>query len=408
MANREGTLLVNPVAITEQLNQQGLKQWWVAEQIGIDRATLSRWLNGRVKWAKQENIKAIAEILQCKPNDLVICDEINLETSKQDQKHAAELIKKRELKELIRNTEDWELFESILTTTIHRNLPQNILGFIYIELAVAAWRQLKIKKAKSYLERAKAIADKCGHLSIYYNVLLNEGTLLLFEGNLTLAQMKFQTCVAQSVDVNAHSSALANLAETFHKQGLLEDAMDTVSQLIKLHQSNPSIYKDTSTAMAFLSKASYLLELRHYKEAFSYAEKSIQISQFKQFMRGIHYGKIVQAAIGAALGYNTEKLFLEAHKTFLPDNDDPCFHFYGAVVAYHSSDYQLALNRLHKAEMMSTDFLAELAIIKSFQSQILETVHNHKQSNTAKQKALQLFKQTGAFERLKRFPNPIF
>lgn len=40
-------LTLNPTWLRNRLAQQGLRQWWLAEQLGADRKTVLRWVNGR-------------------------------------------------------------------------------------------------------------------------------------------------------------------------------------------------------------------------------------------------------------------------------------------------------------------------------------------------------------------------
>lgn len=45
------------------LQKQRLKKWWVAEQAGIHKTTLRRWLNGEIQKVKSENILRLAAVL---------------------------------------------------------------------------------------------------------------------------------------------------------------------------------------------------------------------------------------------------------------------------------------------------------------------------------------------------------
>lgn len=55
--------------IGKVIDSKGLKQKWVAEQMGIAPTVLSRWVNNRGK-PSIDNLFKLAEILDCKVDDL--------------------------------------------------------------------------------------------------------------------------------------------------------------------------------------------------------------------------------------------------------------------------------------------------------------------------------------------------
>lgn len=57
--------------IKERLEEKGIKQGWIAKQIGISKTTLSKYVNGNRK-IKYETAVKIAELLDCKPDDIFL------------------------------------------------------------------------------------------------------------------------------------------------------------------------------------------------------------------------------------------------------------------------------------------------------------------------------------------------
>lgn len=55
--------------INEVLNERGLKQVWVAKQMGINQTVLSRWANNRGKPSVDRLFK-LAKVIGCKVDDL--------------------------------------------------------------------------------------------------------------------------------------------------------------------------------------------------------------------------------------------------------------------------------------------------------------------------------------------------
>ncbi len=46
-----------------QMHHAGLKVWWVAEQAGVHKTTLRRWLSGRIVHLTQMHLEKLAESL---------------------------------------------------------------------------------------------------------------------------------------------------------------------------------------------------------------------------------------------------------------------------------------------------------------------------------------------------------
>lgn len=54
---------IDPRSINTLLKQQGLKRWWVAEQAGIHKTTLRRWLNGGINKVRYVHVARLAQVL---------------------------------------------------------------------------------------------------------------------------------------------------------------------------------------------------------------------------------------------------------------------------------------------------------------------------------------------------------
>lgn len=55
--------------INEQIELNGRKKKWVAQQLGVSQEVLSRWINGR-SMPSVNNLFKLAKILNCKVDDL--------------------------------------------------------------------------------------------------------------------------------------------------------------------------------------------------------------------------------------------------------------------------------------------------------------------------------------------------
>lgn len=142
-------VVLNIHFIRNRIVALSLKQWWLAEQIGVDQKTVRRWLQGKVKQVKYENAKALADKLECELNEIMLSTDEDLLATPEDQKRAAELIASSQLMEKLGPIHEWDVLEALLKATIIPNLPAFVLGELYNKLSVTCWRQSKIDQANT-------------------------------------------------------------------------------------------------------------------------------------------------------------------------------------------------------------------------------------------------------------------
>ena len=54
-------ITLNSAWLRNRVAELGLKQWWPAEQIGVDKKTVIRWLHGHVRSIQPANAAARSE-----------------------------------------------------------------------------------------------------------------------------------------------------------------------------------------------------------------------------------------------------------------------------------------------------------------------------------------------------------
>lgn len=49
--------------VRRQIQLQALKRWWVAEQIGVHKTTLRRWMSGKIEKVRASHVAGLARTL---------------------------------------------------------------------------------------------------------------------------------------------------------------------------------------------------------------------------------------------------------------------------------------------------------------------------------------------------------
>ena len=182
-------------ALGERLRTQGAKQAWLAERVGVDRKTVTRWATGRVKRLDREHAVLLAEALGCAVEDLTVKDEADVLATKEEQRVAAKLIQERDLLARLAPTDDWKLAESLIRATLQPNLPLAALGRLYNLLAIAAWRQGKYDEALRHAERAREIGERAKDAKIVCGAVYNTAVVESLRGDHLAALASYERCL---------------------------------------------------------------------------------------------------------------------------------------------------------------------------------------------------------------------
>ncbi len=56
--------------VRDRIRALDLKHYWVAEEAGVHKTTLRRWLNGRISRVRPEHVSRLAFVLSTEPHTL--------------------------------------------------------------------------------------------------------------------------------------------------------------------------------------------------------------------------------------------------------------------------------------------------------------------------------------------------
>ncbi len=205
--------LLNSIYLKNRVVELGLKQWWLAEQVGVDRKTVIRWLQGQVKSVQAENIEALCRILNCSISDLCLENAADQLASIDDQKQAAQFLAQSSLIEKLGPIGEWDVIESLLKAIIVPGLPLNVLGGLYNQLTIASWRQSKIDQADLYNQKALDIASKCNDRTVLAHAKLSQANIFSWRGKIKKAIQTYKEIIALKafIDEKALGATYSNL-----------------------------------------------------------------------------------------------------------------------------------------------------------------------------------------------------
>lgn len=301
--------LLNSSYLKNRIVELGLKQWWLAEQVGVDRKTVIRWLHGKVKSVQSENIDALCRVLDCKVSDITLENAADQLASIDDQKQAAQLLAQSSLIEKLGPIGEWNVIESLLKATIVPGLPLNVLGDLYNQLAVASWRQSKIDQADLYNQKALDIAHKSQDKTILAHAKLSQANIFSWRGKTKKAIETYKEIIELKdfVDEKALGATYSNLGGVLYECGDLKQGEEYQKKALALFlvRGSPTNHSISHTHLAIIYLRTGDLDLAQIE-----CDKAIQFAKADGFKRGLFEGDLIQAEIFAHKGIKEPALEL--------------------------------------------------------------------------------------------------
>ena len=353
----EATVLFNLSIAENRVRELALKRWWVAEQMGVDRKTVGRWLNGRVKRIRRSNLERMAEVLECSPEELTISSEAIASVA--DQERAAQLIEEENLLEVLSPSGRWPLLESLIKATLRPSLPLPLLGKLYNLLAIACWRQSRIDDAETYAEKAMEMAVRTGNLQVQTGAHLNLGTISWCRGQLDDASAHYRACLSRSkhlVSTTDQAAAYSNLGAVYCDIGDFDGSETLQLEAIRRYGR---LRKPMNSSIARCQLGLLRLQQNRLDEATTLIHRSISDAERAGYKRGLLFGSLATADINARRGrhelaatdYALGIAGFEELEIFEALNYE-----IGSRIARFGSDLELAERRLEKGFQYAGEF----------------------------------------------------
>ncbi len=191
-------LILNPTWLRNRLAQLGLRQWWLAEQLGVDRKTVLRWVNGQVRQIQPANAQALATVLDCRIDELLLHETAAQLATAQDQRAAGIALAGSALVDRLGPVGEWDVIEQLVRAATVPDLPLPVLGRLYHQLCVACWRQDKFEQAQVHNTAALDIAQRCDDRPLLADALGSCANLQHWRGEGAAAQASWRRALTLS------------------------------------------------------------------------------------------------------------------------------------------------------------------------------------------------------------------
>lgn len=192
----DGTLTLNSTWLRNRVAELGLRQWWLAEQVGVDRKTVVRWVNGQVRSIQPANARVLAGVLACRVDELLLAEPARELASTADQRAAGLALASSRLLDRLGPVGEWDVAEQLIKASAVPDLPLYVLGRLYHQLCVACWRQDKFAEAEAHNAAALDLARRCDDRALLADALGSQANLRFWRGEVASAISTWQQALA--------------------------------------------------------------------------------------------------------------------------------------------------------------------------------------------------------------------
>jgi tetratricopeptide (TPR) repeat protein len=262
----------------------GVKQWWLARMIGVDRKTVGRWLNGKVKRIALRNAEKLAEHLGCSLEEVTAPDDVF--ATRQEQRAAAALLREKDLLQILSPSDNWDLAERLIKATMHPDLPLRELGQLYNLLSIAAWRQGNYDDGTAHAAKARALGEQLGDAGIIHNARQNLATIDSLLGRNVRALAGYEECLARPEYFHTkrdHAKALSNVAMVYADFARFDESVAAQAKAIRLFEE-PAL--PFNLAIAWTGMAGVLTETGYFREAWTAAQRAREYAADAAYEKG--------------------------------------------------------------------------------------------------------------------------
>lgn len=311
-------VLLNQSVIEGRLNELELKQYWVAEQLGVAPRTVARWLNGDVKRVRRDMVERLASILEVPVTRLIATDEDEIYASRESQDEVARLFADDSLLKIFNAVHHWSAFEHMIRSVLHPQLPVHHLGMLYAMLCYGKCREGQNDSAIRYGEKAlqlgeqhndpMVIARAAGELAVAYGYL----------GDFVRAKERFQRLqmVQSALDPDFSMHLALNFSTVWGALGEHDEAMRCIDNAISQFTDHRA---DDRLASACLIRGAHRVYLEDLEQAAKDLMQALKIGRTLQQKKTISYAYCYLAQVEALQGEisGAEEHFKLAQQGFL-------------------------------------------------------------------------------------------
>lgn len=284
---RKNTIAINTHFINNRIQELRLKRSWLAERIGVDKKTISRWTTGKVKRIAKCNAEALARCLECTVEELCDDADIHVLGTQLDRDLAAKEIISEDLLLLLSPTGNWRLIETIIKSTISPGLNKESIGRLYNWLSITKWRMKNYEDARVFADKALKIGTEIEDEAICVKALFNLGTIDSLIGRNGAALESYLKCydLKECFETTGDLASLCtNLSMVYRDLGYFHESIHYQKEAVRLFDADKKQY---NLSIAYQCFGYIYTEIGEFEKAVKSLNIAIDYAKNSNYQAGI-------------------------------------------------------------------------------------------------------------------------
>jgi tetratricopeptide (TPR) repeat protein len=316
--NKGGTVALDTSFVETRMAELGLKQYWLAEQLGVSPRTVLRWVNGQVRSIRREHVSALAQHLQCREDELsppstdIVDDAAGA---------AARAIAEDDLLVLLAPSSSYAMAETLIKASLDAAGTRHTLGKLLVMLSIAVGRQFRRDEAIEHAQRAACIGREIGNRVIAARAGYAEAWARLYAGEIAEAHRLFQSAVDELVYLGEPADAAMawfGLGSCQGFEGAHELGLRSLDEAIAALEP---LDRPVDLSMPLYVRGVMLLDVEQLDEAAASLERSRDLAARVGWKSGIGRATATLAEIAARRGAVADAVELYEHALAILANE---------------------------------------------------------------------------------------
>jgi tetratricopeptide (TPR) repeat protein len=366
---RDGTVALDTSFVETRIAALGLKQYWLAEQLGVHPRTVLRWVNGQVRRIQREHLIALAHHLQCSEAELSPGDD----ESEDPRAEAARRLVDDDILTLLTPSGSFPMVETLIAATLDAAITPHTRGKLLVMLSIAVGRQFRGEDAIVHARAAAEVGHALGNRVIVARAGYAEAWARLYGGEIAAAHALFQ----RAVDELDYLGEPADAAMAWFGLGSCQGfAGDHTAGLHSLDQAVARLdpqERPVDASLPLYVRGVMLTDVGRYDDARRDLERSRELAASVGWKAGMGRAMAAMADVQARRGAITEAVALygEAMALF---GEAPFVHpmvfIAGARVYERAGDKARARVEVERGLTMAEKFQAEREALLSLRREL--------------------------------------
>ncbi len=177
-------------ALNLKINRLNIKRYFLASSLHVSEMTVNRWMTGKTRNIRSVHLKALADILKCKPEELIRSKAYGGATTTLQRRILGMIIEDEKFAKLAVD-EEYDLLEANLEISFNMQFDAKLRHQAFYHLAVCSYKRQLPGRALDWLDELLLERDQLRDQNFLLRVLQLRAAMFQLQGKFQRAEKAF-------------------------------------------------------------------------------------------------------------------------------------------------------------------------------------------------------------------------